>query len=74
MPTVTDIIKQLQALGSEENPQGLARYGINVDKAFGVKMGAGQTAHTVTETRCTPTKSIATGGSPSTSRQRAIAS
>lgn len=35
--TAADIIKQLQALGSEENLQGMARYGIATEKAFGVK-------------------------------------
>jgi 3-methyladenine DNA glycosylase AlkD len=37
MTAAADIIKQLQALGSEENLQGMARYGIATEKAFGVK-------------------------------------
>ncbi len=39
MTTAKDILNQLKALGSEDNLQGMARYGILTDRAFGVKMG-----------------------------------
>ncbi|MDY0110842.1 MAG: DNA alkylation repair protein [Candidatus Krumholzibacteria bacterium] len=32
------ILAQLRALGSEKNRAGMARYGINVDRAFGVSI------------------------------------
>jgi 3-methyladenine DNA glycosylase AlkD len=38
MPALNDIIKQLQAVGSEANRKGMQRYGIAVDKAFGVPL------------------------------------
>jgi 3-methyladenine DNA glycosylase AlkD len=38
MPLLNDIIKQLESNGSETNRQGMARYGISVDKAFGVSL------------------------------------
>jgi 3-methyladenine DNA glycosylase AlkD len=40
LPKVEDVISELKALGSEENRAGMARFGINVDKAFGVSMAA----------------------------------
>ncbi len=36
--TVTQIINELKKHGSEYNRKGMARYGINVDKAFGVNV------------------------------------
>jgi 3-methyladenine DNA glycosylase AlkD len=40
LPDVDDVIDELRALGSEENRAGMACYGINVKKAFGVSMAA----------------------------------
>ena len=40
LPDVEDVIAELSALGSEENRAGMARFGINVEKAFGVSMAA----------------------------------
>ena len=39
MTGIDDIITQLRALGDPDNLQGMARYGILTDRAFGVKMG-----------------------------------
>jgi len=36
--TVDGILKRLEALGSEHNRAGMARYGINTDNAFGVSI------------------------------------
>lgn len=33
-----EVIEQLKSLGSEENLAGMARYGINPDRAFGIKV------------------------------------
>jgi 3-methyladenine DNA glycosylase AlkD len=38
--SVNDVIAELRALGSEENRAGMARFGINTTKAFGVSMAA----------------------------------
>jgi 3-methyladenine DNA glycosylase AlkD len=38
MPLLNDIIKQLESAGSEANRQGMQRYGIEVEKAFGVPL------------------------------------
>ncbi len=35
---VDAILKELRSLGSEENRAGMARFGINIDKAFGISM------------------------------------
>ena len=35
---VTDILSELRSLGSPENRKGMARYGINVENAFGVSI------------------------------------
>jgi 3-methyladenine DNA glycosylase AlkD len=40
LPKVEEVIAELRALGSEENRAGMARFGINVEKAFGVSMAA----------------------------------
>jgi 3-methyladenine DNA glycosylase AlkD len=40
LPKVEDIIAELRVHGSEENRAGMARFGINVEKAFGVSMAA----------------------------------
>jgi hypothetical protein len=37
LPDVDDVIAELSALGSEENRAGMARFGINVEKAFGAR-------------------------------------
>ncbi len=37
-PRVADILAELRALGSEKNRAGMARYGINVENAFGVSV------------------------------------
>jgi len=37
---VNDVLAELRALGSQKNRVGMARYGINTDKAFGVSMVA----------------------------------
>ncbi|MBU1075949.1 MAG: DNA alkylation repair protein [Spirochaetes bacterium] len=34
----SDIIKKLQKLENKKNREGMARYGINVEKAFGVSI------------------------------------
>jgi 3-methyladenine DNA glycosylase AlkD len=39
-PTARLVLAELRALGSEENRAGMARFGINIDKAFGVSMAA----------------------------------
>ena len=36
--TVPEILSELRALGSERNRAGMARYGINVERAFGVSV------------------------------------
>jgi 3-methyladenine DNA glycosylase AlkD len=38
MPLLNDIIKQLESNGSEANRKGMQRFGIEVDKAFGVSL------------------------------------
>ncbi len=38
MPALNEIIKQLEAAGNEANRKGMKRYGIAVDKAFGVPL------------------------------------
>jgi hypothetical protein len=35
---VADILAELRSMGSEENRTGMARYGINVENAFGVSV------------------------------------
>ncbi len=39
IPTADKIIDELRSLGSADNISGMARFGINTDRAFGVKMG-----------------------------------
>ncbi len=39
-PRVEEVLAELRALGSEEGRAGMARFGINVEKAFGVSMAA----------------------------------
>lgn len=36
--TVDDVLKRLESLGSEKNRAGMARYGINTDRAYGVSV------------------------------------
>ncbi len=36
--TVDDVLKRLESLGSEKNRTGMARYGINTDRAYGVSV------------------------------------
>ncbi len=36
--TSTDVLEQLQFLGNEENRRGMARFGINAEKAYGIKV------------------------------------
>jgi 3-methyladenine DNA glycosylase AlkD len=36
--TVGDVLKRLERLGSEKNRAGMARYGINTDRAYGVSV------------------------------------
>jgi 3-methyladenine DNA glycosylase AlkD len=38
--TADDVIERLRAMGGEHNRQGMARYGINTARAFGVSMSA----------------------------------
>jgi 3-methyladenine DNA glycosylase AlkD len=37
---VEDVLAELKALGSERNRTGMARYGINTDRAFGISIAA----------------------------------
>ncbi len=37
-PRVSKLLRELRALGSERNRAGMARYGINVDDAYGVSI------------------------------------
>ena len=39
-PSVAAVIAELKALGTEKNRAGMARFGINTDKAFGVSIAA----------------------------------
>jgi 3-methyladenine DNA glycosylase AlkD len=39
-PTVKAILAELKALGSSEGRTGMARFGINIEKAYGVSMAA----------------------------------
>lgn len=39
-PAVETVLAELKALGSQKNRAGMARFGINTDKAFGVSMAA----------------------------------
>jgi len=39
-PQVATVLAELKALGSERNRAGMARFGINTDKAFGVSIAA----------------------------------
>lgn len=36
--TVDDVLKRLESFGSEKNRAGMARYGINTDRAYGVSV------------------------------------
>lgn len=39
-PNVKTVLAELKALGSEENRAGMARFGINIEKAYGVSMAS----------------------------------
>jgi 3-methyladenine DNA glycosylase AlkD len=39
-PAASDVLAELKALGSKENRAGMARFGINTKRAFGVSMAA----------------------------------
>ena len=39
-PRVASVLAELKALGSEKNRAGMARFGINTERAFGVSMAA----------------------------------